>query len=66
MQRDNLTYEWNDMALLTDQRAYTIICKTMLKIPLAFTPGAGERLELKNSPSFLPSGVALVFSPNHL
>ena len=33
MQRDNLTYEWNDMALLTDQRAYTIICKTMLQIP---------------------------------
>ena len=33
MQRDNLTYEWNDIALLTDQRAYTIICKTMLQIP---------------------------------
>lgn len=33
MQRDYLTYEWNDVALLADQRAYTIICKTMLQIP---------------------------------
>lgn len=33
VQRTYLTYEWNDVALLTDQRAYTIICKTMLKIP---------------------------------
>ena len=33
MQRNYLTYEWNDVALLTDQRAYTFICKTMLRIP---------------------------------
>ena len=33
MQKNYLTYEWNDVALLTDQRAYTIICKTMLRIP---------------------------------
>lgn len=33
MQSMNLTYEWNDVALLTDQRAYTFICKTMLQIP---------------------------------
>lgn len=33
MQRDHLAYEWNDVALLADQRAYTIICKTMLQIP---------------------------------
>lgn len=33
MQRIDLTYEWNDVALLTDQRAYTFICKTMLQIP---------------------------------
>ena len=33
MQREYLTYEWNDVALLADQRAYTIICKTMLQIP---------------------------------
>lgn len=33
MQKENLTYEWNDVALLTDQRAYTILCKTMLQIP---------------------------------
>ncbi len=33
MQSINLAYEWNDVALLTDQRAYTFVCKTMLKIP---------------------------------
>ena len=33
MQSVDLTYEWNDVALLTDQRAYTFICKTMLQIP---------------------------------
>ncbi len=33
MQRNHLAYEWNDVALLEDQRAYTIICKTMLQIP---------------------------------
>ncbi len=33
MQRESLTYEWNDVALLVDQRAYTIISKTMLQIP---------------------------------
>ncbi len=33
MQSMNLDYEWNDVALLTDQRAYTFICKTMLQIP---------------------------------
>ena len=33
MQRINLAYEWNDVALLTDQRAYTFVCKTMLQIP---------------------------------
>lgn len=32
VQRENLTYEWNDVALLVDQRAYTVICKTMLKL----------------------------------
>lgn len=32
MQKENLTYEWNDVALLADQRAYTILCKTMLQI----------------------------------
>ena len=32
VQRENLAYQWNDVALLTDQRAYTIICKTMLQI----------------------------------
>ena len=32
MQRNNLTYEWNDVALLVDQRAYTLVCKTMLQI----------------------------------
>ncbi len=33
MQSMNLDYEWNDVALLTDQRAYTFVCKTMLQIP---------------------------------
>ena len=33
MQKDYLTYKWHDVALLSDQRAYTIICKTMLQIP---------------------------------
>lgn len=33
MQNINLDYEWNDVALLTDQRAYTFVCKTMLQIP---------------------------------
>ncbi len=33
MQRESLTYEWNDVALLVDQRAYTIISKTMLQVP---------------------------------
>ena len=32
MQKNNLTYEWNDVALLVDQRAYTLVCKTMLQI----------------------------------
>lgn len=33
MQSENLAYQWNDVALLTDQRAYTFVCKTMLQIP---------------------------------
>lgn len=33
VQSENLIYEWNDVALLTDQRAYTFVCKTMLQIP---------------------------------
>ena len=33
MQSNNLAYQWNDVALLTDQRAYTFVCKTMLQIP---------------------------------
>lgn len=33
VQSMNLDYEWNDVALLTDQRAYTFVCKTMLQIP---------------------------------
>ena len=33
MQKESLTYEWNDVALLVDQRAYTIVCKTMLHVP---------------------------------
>ena len=33
MQNMNLDYEWNDVALLMDQRAYTFVCKTMLQIP---------------------------------
>lgn len=33
MQSMNLDYEWNDVALLTDQRAYTFVCKTLLQIP---------------------------------
>ena len=33
MQSENLACEWNDVALLTDQRAYTFVCKTMLQIP---------------------------------
>lgn len=33
MQSMNLDYEWNDVALLMDQRAYTFVCKTMLQIP---------------------------------
>lgn len=32
VQRENLAYEWNDVALLADQRAYTIVCKTLLQI----------------------------------
>ena len=32
MQSMNLDYEWNDVALLMDQRAYTFVCKTMLQI----------------------------------
>ena len=33
MQSENLSCLWNDVALLTDQRAYTFVCKTMLQIP---------------------------------
>lgn len=33
VQNNHLCYEWNDVALLEDQRACTIICKTMFKIP---------------------------------
>ena len=33
VQSMNLDYEWNDVALLMDQRAYTFVCKTMLQIP---------------------------------
>ena len=33
VQNMNLDYEWNDVALLMDQRAYTFVCKTMLQIP---------------------------------
>ena len=33
MQKESLTYEWNDVALLVDQRAYTIISKTLLQMP---------------------------------
>lgn len=32
MQSENLAYEWNDVALLTDQRACTFLCKTMLLV----------------------------------
>ncbi len=28
-----MQYQWNDVALLTDQRACTFLCKTMLRIP---------------------------------
>ena len=33
MQSENLTCVWNDVALLTDQRACTFLCKTMLRFP---------------------------------
>lgn len=33
VQSENLAYEWNDVALLMDQRACTFLCKTMLQIP---------------------------------
>jgi len=33
VQSENLACVWNDVALLTDQRAYTFVCKTMLQIP---------------------------------
>lgn len=33
VQSMNLDYKWNDVAFLTDQRAYTFVCKTMLQIP---------------------------------
>ena len=33
VQSENLSCLWNDVALLTDQRAYTFVCKTMLQIP---------------------------------
>ncbi len=32
MQSENLAYDWNDVALLTDQRACTFLCKTMLLV----------------------------------
>lgn len=32
MRENNLEYEWNDVAVLVDQRSYTMICKTMLKL----------------------------------
>lgn len=33
MQSENLACEWNDVALLTDQRACTFLCKAMLRLP---------------------------------
>ena len=54
MQRDYLTYEWHDIALLTDQRAYTIICKKMLQ--KMHKENRGYILNVASSAGLLPAG----------
>lgn len=46
MQSKNLACEWNDVALLTDQRACTFLCKTMLLLPESIN-GQMEKIHLK-------------------
>ncbi len=46
MQSENLACEWNDVALLTDQRACTFLCKAMLRLPEPMN-GTVEQIRLK-------------------
>ena len=47
MQSENLACEWNDVALLTDQRACTFLCKAMLCLPSP-ADGLVEGIQLKS------------------